>query len=378
MTNVLSLVPSNTRETVREMFAISDVQTVAEIMMSDLFITLKQEFAEASEGLVLEPIENFDDHFVQAPDIYDLRTVKLDYVDQRERLKDPKYRKEIIKMALNFKPKFAGFPVLSRVRGTSDDYAQDWQKRLLACLLRGIYYYPASIVYTTIDELSDDFGSQFKDKDNIAAYDKFKSELSAGSEKHWAMQHCFDRLGITVYPFAEPPLLTGLGDVSQAMFNPMLNVKEKSTSFEEKEFSLFVRAVTIFRRVWPEYSKTRIPGSFIRGLVAILSMFDKNILKGSDEWVVEILTEAKDPRYGILKDVDNKTAIGFESPFTWTSKKNWQGNRFHQNAVQSFAKVWNEIRKDKLNRKDKRIPKIVDFSIDALDNAKYQNMEIAE
>ncbi len=68
--------------------------------------------------------------------------------------------------------------------------------------------------------------------------------------------------------------------------------------------------------------------------------------------------------------------IGFVSRTTWTSSKNWQGNRFHQNAVQSFAKVWNEIRKDKGNRKDRRIPKLAQYSIDALENAKFQNVEV--
>jgi len=378
MTNVLSIVPSNTRETVREMFAIEDAKTVKEIMASDLFQTLKQEFDEASEGLVLEPIDNFEDHFVEHPPVRSLLTVIFDFVDQRERLKKEKYRKEIIKTAIHFQPKFAGFPQLNRVKGTENDYAQDWQKRMLAVLLRGLTEYPCSIVYTTEDELSLDFTSQFKNKDNIEAYDKFKAELSAESPKHWAQQNCFDRLGVTVYPFAEPPLLTGLGDVTQAMYNPMLNPKEKNFSFEEKQFTNFVRAVTIFRRVWPQASAERIPGSFIRGLVAIIAMFDKNILKGSDEWIIEILKEAQDPQYGVLKDVDNETPIGFIHPFTWTSKRNWQGNRFHQNAVQSFAKVWNEIRKDKLNRKDKRIPKIAQYSIDALDNAKFQNMDIAE
>jgi len=356
------------------MFAIQDVQSLEEIMESEAFTTLQEEFANAAEGLILDPIDNFNDHFVQVPDLYDLFKVKLDFVDQRERLKDPKYRNEIIKMALNFKPKFAGFPVFSRVKGTTDDYAQDWQKRLMACLLRGLQYYPASIVKTTIDELSDDFNSQFKNKDNIEAYDKFKSELSGGSEKHWAMQHCFDRLGVTAYPFADPPLLTGLGDVMTAMYNPALNSKEKGKSFAEKEFNLFVRAVGIFRRVWPQLAKERIPGSFIRGLVAILAMFDKNVLQGTDEWLVEILEEAKDSRYAILKDTDNVTSIGFDSPFKWTSRKNWQGNRFHQNAVQSFALVWNEIRKDGKNNKSKRIPALDENPILGLDNAKFLDM----
>ena len=376
MNNVLSIVPSNTRETVRDMFAIEDVKTVKEIMASELFQKLVEEYNEAVEGIVLDTINDFDNHFVCYPPITNLLEAKFDFVDQRERLKDHKHRREIIKTAINFKPKFAGFPQLNRVIGTQDDYMQDWQKRCLALLLRGIYEYPCSIVYTTKNELSEDFTSQFKQKDNIAAYDKFKAELSAESPKHWAMQHCFDRLGVTVYPFAEPPLLTGLGDVMQAMFNPMLNPKEKNSSFEEKEFNNFVRAVTIIRRVWPQFSQNRIPGTFIRGLVAIIAMFDKNILKGSDEWIVEILSEAQDPRYGVLKDNDNETAIGYDLPLTWTNKRNWQGNRHHQNAVQSFAKVWNEIRKDKINKKDKRIPRIAQYSIDALDNAKFQHMEI--
>ena len=379
MNTKLQLVPANTRETVRDMFAIEDAKTVKEIMASDLFQTLQEEFDEASEGLILEPIDNFDDHFSEYPPVRSLLTTVFDFVDQRERLKKEKYRKEIIKTAINFKPKFAGFPQLNRVRGTNKDYAQDWQKRMLAILLRGLTEYPCTVAYTTEDELSLDFTSQFKNKDNIEAYDKFKAELSAESPKHWAMQNCFDRLGVTVYPFAEPPLLTGLGDVTNAMFNPQLNTKEKNLSFDEKQFTYFVRAVTVYRRVWPELSKSRIYGSWIRGCVAIISMLDNNVLKGSDEWLVEIFTEAMDPRYGLRKDVDNETVLGYESPTTWTGKisKNWQGNRFHQNAVQSFAKVWNDIRKDKTDRKDRRIPKLAQHSIDALERAKFQNVKIA-
>lgn len=375
MTNVHNLVPSNARETVRDMFAIGKAKTIREIKESDPFQQLKDEYNEASEGIVLDPI-NIDDHFISYPPVTNLLNAKLDFVDQRERLKDPKHRLEIIKTAINFNPKHAGFPVLNRVKGTQDDYLQDWQKRCFALLLRGIEEYPSSVVNTTKDELSADFTSQFKLKDNIKAYDKFKSELSDRSPKHWAMQHCFDRLGVTPYPFTKAPLLTGLGDVQRAMFDPILNMKEKNRSFAEKEFNNFVRAVTIIRRVWPTFSQQRIPGTFIRGIVAIIAMFDKNILKGSDEWIVEILQEAKDPRYEVLKDNENKNSIGYDLPLTWTSKKNWQGNRHHQNAVQSFANVWNTIRKDKLNRKDRRIPKIAEYSIVALDNAKFQNMEI--
>ena len=379
---MLQLVPANTRETVREMFAINDAQPIEQTIKTEHFKTLQQEFNEQAEGSVLEPIDNFSDHFVSHPPVQNILELVIDKVDQRERL-DPtstkNYRQEVIKMALTFKPKQAGFPQGNRVSGHGEydgDYLQDWQKRALALCLRGVYNYPCSIVHTTLDGLAEDFNSQFKQKDNIASYDKFKAELSAGSEKHWAMQHCFDRLGITIYPFAEPPLLTGLGDVSQSMFNPMLNTKEKNTSFAEKEFTYFVRAVTVCRRVWSAVSKTRIYGSWIRGCVAIISMLDKNVLKGSDEWLVEIFKEAMDPKYQVLKADDNETIIGFEYPTTWTSKKNWGGNRFHQNSVQSFAKVWNEIRKDKSDRKDRRIPKLAQYSIDALENAKFQNVEV--
>ena len=107
-------------------------------------------------------------------------------------------------------------------------------------------------------------------------------------------------------------------------------------------------------------------------------MLDKNILRGGDEWVVEILQEAKDPRYDLIRDKDNITSVGFVSPFTYTNRHSYDGNRRHTNAVQGFAKIWNEIRKDKSDRKDRRIPKIAQYSIDALDNAKFQNMDIDE
>lgn len=380
----LKLVPSNTREAVRKLFSLDKAQTIGEIIKSEHFLTLQEEFEKQAEGLILEPIENFSDHFISHPPLQNILTLLVDKVDQRERL-DPgntkNYRKEVITMALTFKPKQAGFPQGNRVVGQGaydGDYLQDWQKRALALCLRGVYEYPCSIVYSELDSLAEDFNSQFKQKDNIASYDKFKSELSAGSEKHWAMQNCFDRLGITIYPYANPPLLTGLGDVTQAMFNPMINPKEKNLSFDEKQFVNFVRAITIYRRVWPELSKQRFYGSFIRGLVAIISMLDKNILKGSDEWIVEILEEAKDPRYEIIKDVDNETPVGFESPTTYTTRHVYDGNRRHQNAVQNFANLWNIIRKDKMKQKDRRIPKIAQYSIDALDNAKFQNMDIDE
>jgi hypothetical protein len=381
---MLKIVPSNTHETVREMFSIVDAQTIEQIIETENFKTLQQEFNEQAEGIVLEPIDNFEDHFISHPPIQSILKLVIDTVIQRERI-DPShpqnYRDDVIKMALNFKPKHAGFPQGNRVIGEGKqdgDYLQDWQKRALALCLRGVYDYPCSIVHSKLDELAGDFNSQFIQKDNIASYDKFKAELSAGSERHWAMQHCFDRLGCTIYPFAEPPLLTGLGDVSKSMFDKVLNTKEKNTSYSENQFTYFVRAVTVYRRVWPAYSKTRIYGSWIRGCVAIISMLDKNILKGSDEWLVEIFTEAMNPKYGILKAEDNETVIGFVSPTTWTGRqsKNWQGNRFHQNAVQSLAKAWNEIRKDKGNRKDRRIPKLAQYSIDALENAKFQNVEV--
>ena len=384
MTNVLSIVPSNTREKVREMFAIDKKKTIKEIIATEDFQTLQEEFNKEAEGLMLEPIDNFQDHFVSHPPIQSLLDKCVDKVDQRERI-DPShpqnYRSEVKQMALTFDPKRAGFPQGNRVSGEGEydgDYLQDWQKRTLALCLRGVYDYPCSIVHTTLDRLADDFNSQFKQKDNIASYDKFKAELSAGSEKHWAQQNCFDRLGVTIYPFAEPPLLTGLGDVTQAMFNPQLNKKEKNVSFDEKQFTYFVRAVTVYRRVWPNLSKERIYGSWIRGCVAIIAMFDRHILKGSDEWLVEILTEAMDPSYEVLLDVDNETPIGFVSPTTWTSTKNWQGNRFHQNAVQSFAKVWNQIRKTNKANRSKRIPEIESNTISGLDNAKFLDMDTVQ
>ena len=379
MNTKLQLVPANTRETVRNMFSIGEAMSISEIIETPNFKTLQDEFNEQAEGLLLDPIDNFDDHFEHYPPAHDIRDLWLDYAHQRERINpssDKNSRQEVIDMALNFKPKFAGFPMGSKVED-GKKYLQDWQKRALALCLRGVFNYPCSTAYSSETELATDFSSQFKQKDNIQAWDRFKGELSAHSEKHWAMQNCFDRLGVTVYPYANPPLLTGLGDVTQAMFNPMLNPKEKNTAFAEKEFTFFVRAVTVYRRVWPQHANTRILGSFIRGLVAIISMLDKNVLRGCDDYLVEIFKEAMDPRYAVLKAEDNETDIGFDLPTTWTNRKNWQGNRFHQNAVQSFAKVWNEIRKDKLDRKDKRIPALASYSIDALENAKFQNVEIA-
>lgn len=372
-----SIVPTDTREAVRELFSIDEAKTLGEITKEELFQTLKDEFLEAAEGLILDPIV-VEDYFdaETLPKKLDVLKLILDYVDQRERLKDPLYRKETIEIALNFKPVHAGIPQANMVKGTKKKYLQDWQKRMLALILRGVTEYPCSVAFTTLEELSEDFNSQFRRKDNIKAYDKFKSELSAGSEKHWAMQNCFDRLGCTVYPYSEPPVLSGLGDVTQSMFNSQLNHKEKNLSFDEKEFTYFVRAINIYRRVWPEYSKSRILGSWIRGCVAVISMLDKNVLKGSDEWLIEILEEAKDPKYELLKAEDNETIVGFESPTTWTSRKNWQGNRFHQNAVQSVAKVWNEIRKDKTNRKDRRIPKLDENGILGLENAKFLNIDL--
>ena len=163
-----SIVPTDTREAVRELFSIDEAKTLGEITKEELFQTLKDEFLEAAEGLILDPIvvEDYFDAETLSKKL-DVLQLILDYVDQRERLKDPLYRKEIIEIALNFKPVHAGIPQANMVKGTRKKYLQDWQKRMLALILRGVTEYPCNVAFTTLEELSEDFNSQFRRKDNI-------------------------------------------------------------------------------------------------------------------------------------------------------------------------------------------------------------------
>jgi len=361
------LVPQNTRTAVRNLFGLNDPMPIGDVIQSPEFEKLQSDFDSIAEGESLPSIDL--SIFVKYPDLYDLRNVWIDYVDQRERLREDKYRAGIIEMALNFNVKHAGIPVLSRPVDVpfenQHEYLLDYQKRTFALILRGIYEYPAIIVETTEDEMSKDFSSQFNLKDRMAEHDKFKASLAEGSEKHWAMQHCFTRIGVSAYPFSAPPQITALGNITKAMYDPILNPKEKNLSYEEKTFTNFVRAVNIYRSVWPNQSKTFIQGSFIRGLVAILAAFDTNVLKGTDTWVIQILNEAKNPKYNLWLDVDGKTSLGFGEPTDWTNRHGWQANKFHQQAIVSFAKAWRTIRLDK--KLQKAIPKLDDAPITALE-----------
>jgi len=361
------LVPQNTRAAVRNLFGLKDPMPIGDVIQSPEFEKLQSDFDSIAEGETLTPIDL--SIFVKYPDLYNLKNAWIDYVDQRERLREDKYRAGIIEMALNFNVKHAGIPVLSRpVDVTFEnqrEYLLDYQKRTFALILRGIYEYPAIVVETTEDEMSKDFSSQFNLKDRMAEHDKFKASLAEGSEKHWAMQHCFTRLEISAYPFSAPPQITALGNITKAMYDPVLNPKEKNLSYEEKTFTNFVRAVNIYRSVWPKQSETFIQGSFIRGLVAILAAFDTNVLKGTDTWIIQILNEAKDPKYGLRLDVDGKTAIGLGDPADWTNHYGWQANKFHQQAIVSFADAWTAIRLDK--KLQKSIPKLDQAPIKALE-----------
>lgn len=353
-----TVVPPNPREEVRKLFGLADPMSVGDVLKSDEFQTLQEDFNLAAEGEVLSPLNL--SCFVNSPPKYDLRSAWIDYVEQRERLKDEKYRKGILDMALNFSVKHAGIPVLSRPTDVDineqHEFMLDYQKRTFALALRGVYHYPAAIVETVQSEMARDFGSQFNLKDRMAEHDKFKAELAGGSAKHWAMQHCFNRIGVSAYPFSAPPQITALGNITKAMYDPILNPKEKNLGYEDRTFSNFVRAVAIYRSVWPEQSKTFIQGSFIRGLVAILTAFDTDVLKGTDTWIIQIFNEAKDPKHGLYFDVDGKTPLGFREPQDWTNRHGWQANKFHQQAITSFANAWSKIRTDK--RLMKSIPKL--------------------
>lgn len=360
-----SIVPENTRDVVRKKFHLPEAQPISDLLQTEDFLTLKQEYLEEAEHSVLSDIDF--SAFISHPPLFDLTQAWIDYVDQRERLKDPKYRKGIIDMALTFSVKDAEFPALRVPMDIPEEeragHLLDWQKRCLALMLREVFEYPTAQIASTEAEFSKDFSGQFRKKDRMQEYDKFKAALAEASEKHWAMQHCFDRLNLSAYPFSAPPQITALGDITKAMYDPTLNPNEKNSSFEDRKFTNFVRAVGIYRRVWPEASKTFIQGSFIRGMTAIIASFDTNVLNGTDDWIVEVLEEAKNPKYNLHTD-ENNDPIGLIEPNHWTSKKNWQGNRFHQNAVVSFAEAWNTIRcSPKLS---KRIPKLDDNPIKGL------------
>jgi len=371
-----TIVPPNARAEVRKKFHLPEAQPISDLMQTEDFQTLKEEFLEEAEETTLSDV-SFSS-FISHPPLFDLREAWIDYVDQRERLKDKKYRKGIIDIALTFSVKDAEFPALRVPMDISEEeragYLLDWQKRCLALMLREVYEYPTSQIASTTMEFSKDFSGQFRKKDRMKEYDKFKSALAEESEKHWAMQHCFDRLNLSAYPFSAPPQITGLTDITKAMCDSTLNPTEKNDSFDKRKFSNFVRAVGIYRRVWPASSKNFIQGSWIRGMTAIIASFDENILNGTDDWVVEILEEAKDSKYSIHYDADGNS-IGLLDPGDWTSKKNWQGNRFHQNAIVSFAEAWNIIRSSHSLRK--RIPGLDTNPIKGLKgDAKMLKMQI--
>jgi hypothetical protein len=375
-TNKASIIPDDARDAVRKKFHLPEAQPVSDLIQSEDFQTLKQEYLEEAENSTLTDIDF--SAFINSPPLFDLRNAWIDYVDQRERLKDTKYRKGIIDMAITFSVKDAEFPALRVPMDVPEDqragHLLDWQKRCLALMLRSVYEYPTSQIASTTSEFSRDFSGQFRKKDRMQEYDKFKAFLAEESEKHWAMQHCFDRLNLSAYPFSAPPQITALGDITKAMYDPSLNPNEKNLGYADKKFLNFVRAVGIYRRVWPEASKKFIQGSFVRGMTAIIASFDQNILNGTDDWIVEILEEAKDPKYNLHTDGDGNP-IGLVEPNHWTAKKNWQGNRFHQNAIVSFAEAWNTIRKPpKLN---KRIPALDDNPIKGLrGDAKMLQMQV--
>lgn len=375
-----TLVPQNTRNVVRNLFGLAEPMSISDVVQSDEFVALKTEFDSIAEGETLSPIDL--SIFVKYPDLYDLRDAWIDYVDQRERLADEKYRKGIIEMALNFNVKHAGIPVLSRPVDVDlqdqHEYLLDYQKRTFALILRGVNEYPAIIVETTENEMSKDFSSQFNLKDRMAEHDKFKAALAEGSEKHWAMQHCFTRIGVSAYPFSAPPQITALGNITRAMYDPVLNPKEKNDSYDQKKFTNFVRAVNIYRAVWPAQSKQFIQGSFIRGLVAILAAFENNVLKGTDTWIIQVLNEAKNPTHELWLDIDGKTPVGFNEPSDWTNRYGWQANKFHQQAIVSFANAWTKIRLDK--KLQKAIPKLDDAPIKALElsGVKMLDMKLAD
>jgi hypothetical protein len=376
VTSKTKIVPEDAREEVRKKFHLPNAQPIADLIKTDEFLSLKQKFLEKAESTPKSKIDFSE--FITYPPVTDLRLAWIDYVDQRERLKDPKYRESIIDMALTFSVKDAEFPAL-RVpmdvpKESRAGHLLDWQKRCLALMLREVYEYPTSQIASNTDEFSKDFQGQFRKKDRMQEYDKFKAALAEESEKHWAMQHCFDRLKLSAYPFSAPPHITALGDITKAMYDPIVNPNEKNDTYDKKKFSNFVRAVGIYRRVWPEASKTFIQGSWIRGMTAIIAAFDQNILNGTDDWVVEILEEAKNPKYELHAD-EIGNSIGLVEPSHWTSKKNWQGNRFHQNAIVSFAKAWNIIRNSKGHR---HIPKLDENPIKGLEgDAKMLSMQKA-
>jgi hypothetical protein len=367
-----SIVPANPGEEVRKIFYLPDSQPISALIQTEDFLSLKQDFLVEAESSTLSYIDF--SAFISCPPLFDLRNAWIDYVHQRERLKDPIYRKAIIDIALTFCAKTGEFPALKVPTNVPEDerygYLLDWQKRCLALMLREVFEYPTSQVFTTTEEFSKDFNGQFKNKDNVRGYDKFKARLAdqdPGDPKAWAMQYCFGRLNITVYPYASPPsgvtpLLTALGDIEKAMYDPQLNPNEKNSTYSERKFFNFVRAVGIYRRVWPESAKREIQGSWIRGMIAIISAFDQNILNGTDDWIVEVLEEAKNPKYELHTDVEGNP-IGLAEPNDWTSKKTWQGNRFHQNAIVSFAEAWNTIRNTKGHR---HIPKLDENPIKGL------------
>ena len=355
-TSSKSVVPSNPREETRKTYGLPDPQQIGNLIQTEEFISLQEEFNKEIEdlGCNLQPIDLSS--FKVVPPEFDLRNAWIDFVEQRDRLSIPvsgtSYRSSIIEMAKSFEPRYAGIPTLSiPVDYTgygSEKFLLDWQKRCLALMLRGHYTYPCLIVDTSLEEMSKDFRSQFKLKDRMQEYDKFKSALADGEEKEWAMQHCFDRIGVSAYPFSDPPQVTGMGDIKKAMFDNTLNSKEKNLPLSEKNFHNFVRAVSIYRKVWPEKSKSTIQGSWIRGMTGIIESFDANILKGTDDWIVAILEEAKKPEYRIAFDLspDNTLLpVGLKSPDDWTTRKDWHGNAHNSKAISTFAEAWNIIRK---------------------------------
>jgi hypothetical protein len=159
-------VPNNPREATRKAFDIDQPISIADIMETELWKTLHNEYLEAKQDIELKPLDTSMVH--QSAPKFDLRKFWLDFVDQRDRLKDDKYRKSIIDMALNFDVKDAGIPTgnipVDVIKSKQVPYLPDWYKRALALCLRGEYEYEARLQHVEEKDLAGSFNSQFDKK----------------------------------------------------------------------------------------------------------------------------------------------------------------------------------------------------------------------
>ena len=339
-------IPKNTRKEVAKLYKLSKTLTLSDIKKSEEWELLTTAFNSATKS---RPLSNIDKtvFLMNKNEDVDLNTIKLSYLNQRNRLSTKLGRKEIVDMAIDYNAKYGGIPEVKHCED-GNNYITDNQKRSFALMLRGIDAYPVTLIRSTIAELADDFNSQFARKNTIKEVDKFRIQLNSKnanvSRRAWHMQNCLDDLKITLDETLGKPYLNKFGNSRKAMYDPIINKINplKADSPSHPGFCNFRRAIEIYKSVWPaEFVTSPIDASFVRSLVCFISSTDPYITKEDDQQLTDVLRVAKN-NPTIFKEV---APAGLDLPSKYSGSANnfnihTDGLRY-QNTIIHFSKVWN-------------------------------------